>query len=56
MQGAGYIDQAKEHHIKELQSEVSEYEAHIRSLDTEVQELAKHPMLDQGSGLQADRR
>ena len=56
MQGAGYIDQAKEWHIKELESEMSRYEVHIRSLNTEVQELATHPMLDQGSGLQADRR
>jgi hypothetical protein len=32
---------------------VSEYKAHIHSLDTEVQELAKRPVLYQGSGLQA---
>ena len=55
MQGPGYIDQAKEQHIKELESEVSKYEAHIYSLDTEVQELAKQPMLDQGLGLQVLR-
>jgi len=49
VQGSGYIDQAKEQHIKELESLVSKYKAHICSLDMEVQELAKWPMLDQGS-------
>jgi len=44
-QGTGYIKQAKEQHI-----ELSE--AHIGALETEVQELAKRPVLDQGSGLQ----
>jgi hypothetical protein len=53
VQGSGYIDQAKEQHIKELESLVSKYKAHICPLDMEVQELAKRPMLDQGSGLQA---
>jgi hypothetical protein len=52
VQGLGYIDQAKEQHIKELESLVSKYNAHICSLDMEVQELAKRPMLDQGSCLQ----
>jgi len=51
----GYIDQAKQQHIKELESLVSEYKAHVRALDTEIQELAKRPMLDQGSGLQGLR-
>ncbi len=55
MPGSGYIDQAKEQHIKELESQVSEYKAHIHSLDTEIQELAKRPMLDQGLGLQVLR-
>jgi hypothetical protein len=53
LQGSSYIDEAKEQHIKELESLVSKYQAHIRSLDMEVQELAKPPMLDNGSGLQA---
>jgi mitotic spindle assembly checkpoint protein MAD1 len=56
VRGPGYIDQAKEQHIKELESLASEYKAHICSLDTEVQELAKQPMLDQGSGLQVLRK
>ena len=34
---------------------MSEYKAHTHSLDTEVQELAKRPVLYQGSGLQAWR-
>ena len=55
MQVPGHIDQAKEQHIKELESLVSEYRAHIRALKTEVQELAKRPMLDQGLGLQVLR-
>jgi hypothetical protein len=57
VQGSGYIDQAEEQHIKELESLVSEYnlKAHIRSLDMEVQELAKRPMLNQGPGLQVLR-
>ncbi len=55
MQGPGYIDQAKEQYIKELEGLVSEYKAHIRALETEVQELAKRPILDQSSGLQASR-
>jgi mitotic spindle assembly checkpoint protein MAD1 len=53
VQSSSYIDEAKEQHIKELESLVSKYKAHIRSLDMEVQELAKRPMLDKGSGLQA---
>jgi len=52
MPGSGYIDRAEEQHIKELESQVSEYKAHIQSLDTEIQELSKRPMLDEGSGLQ----
>jgi mitotic spindle assembly checkpoint protein MAD1 len=55
VQVPGHIDQAKEQHIKELESLVSEYRAHIRALKTEVQELAKRPMLDQGLGLQVLR-
>lgn len=34
---------------------MSECKAHIRALETEIQELAKRPVLDQGSGLQALR-
>jgi hypothetical protein len=34
---------------------VNECKAHIRALETEIQELAKRPVLDQGSGLQALR-
>jgi hypothetical protein len=34
---------------------VNQCKAHIRALETEVQELAKRPVLDQGSGLQALR-
>jgi hypothetical protein len=34
---------------------VSEYKAHIDSLDMEVQELAKRPVFDQDSGVQALR-
>ena len=49
------MDQAKEQHINELESLVSDYKAHIRALDMEVQELAKRPVLDQGSGLQGLR-
>jgi len=55
LQGSSYIDEAKEQHIKELESLVSKYKADIRSLDMEVQELAKRPVLDQGSGLQVLR-
>jgi mitotic spindle assembly checkpoint protein MAD1 len=55
VQGTGHVDQAKEQHIKELESLVSEYKAHIRTLEREIQELAKRPVLDQGSGLQALR-
>jgi predicted RNase H-like nuclease (RuvC/YqgF family) len=55
VQGTGHVDQAKEQHIKELESLVSEYKSHIRALETEIQELAKRPVLDQGSGLQALR-
>ena len=55
MQGPGHIDQAKEQHIKELESLVGEYKMHIRALETEIQELAKRPVLDQGSGLQGLR-
>jgi hypothetical protein len=51
--GPGHIDEAKEHHIEELESLVSEYKAHIRSLETEVQELPYRPVLDQGSGFKA---
>jgi hypothetical protein len=43
-QGPCYISQAKEQHIK-----LSEYTAHIRALETE---LAKRPVLEQGSGMQ----
>ena len=53
--GPGYMDPANEQHIKELESLVSEYKVHIRALDTEAQELAKRPVLDQSSGLQALR-
>jgi hypothetical protein len=55
VQDPGYIDEAKERHIEELESLVSEYKAHIHSLDTEVQELAKRPVLDQDPGLQGLR-
>ena len=55
MQGPGHIDQAKEQHIKELESLVGEYKVHIRALETEVQELAKRPVLDRGYGLQGLR-
>jgi hypothetical protein len=55
VQGPGYIDQAKEQHIEELESLVGEYKVRLRALETEVQELAKRPVLDQGSGLQALR-
>jgi mitotic spindle assembly checkpoint protein MAD1 len=55
VQGPGYINQAKEQHIKELESLVSEYKAHIRALKMGVQELARRPMLDQGLGLQVLR-
>ena len=34
---------------------MSEYKAHIRALETEIQELAKRPVLEHGSGLQALR-
>jgi hypothetical protein len=34
---------------------VNECKAHIRALETEIQELAKRPVLDHGSGLQALR-
>jgi hypothetical protein len=34
---------------------VNECKAHIRALEAEIQELAKRPVLDQGSGLQALR-
>ena len=34
---------------------MSEYKAHTRALETEVEELAKRPVLDHGSGLQALR-
>jgi mitotic spindle assembly checkpoint protein MAD1 len=34
---------------------VSEYKVHIRTLETEIQELAKRPVLEHGSGLQALR-
>jgi mitotic spindle assembly checkpoint protein MAD1 len=34
---------------------VNEYKAHIRTLETEIQELAKRPVLEHGSGLQALR-
>jgi DNA repair exonuclease SbcCD ATPase subunit len=49
------MDQAKEQHIKDLEVLVSEYKEQIDSLETEVQELAKRPVLSQGSGLQALR-
>ena len=52
VQGTGHVDQAKEQHIKELESLVSEYKAHIRAFEMEIQELARRPVLDQGSGLQ----
>jgi mitotic spindle assembly checkpoint protein MAD1 len=55
VQGPSHVDQAKEQHIKELESLVSEYKSHIRALETEIQELAKRPVLDQGSSLQALR-
>jgi predicted RNase H-like nuclease (RuvC/YqgF family) len=51
----GHIDQAKEQHVKDLEALVSEYKAHIRALETEIQELAKRPVLEYGSGLQALR-
>jgi len=53
VQGPGHIDHAKEQHIKELESIMTEYKAHIRSLETEVQELPNRPVLDQGSDLKA---
>jgi len=34
---------------------VNEYKTHIRSLETEIQELAKRPVLDPSSGLEALR-
>ena len=34
---------------------MNEHKTHIRTLETEIQELAKRPVLDQGSGLQALR-
>lgn len=34
---------------------MSEYKAHIRALEAEIQELAKRPVLEHGSGLQALR-
>jgi len=34
---------------------VSEYKVHTCALETEVEELAKRPVLDHGSGLQALR-
>ena len=55
VQGTGHVDQAKEQHIKELESLVGECKMHIRALETEIQELAKRPVLDQGSGLQGLR-
>jgi len=54
-QGSGHIDQANEQHIKDLDALVNECKAHIRALEAEIQELAKRPVLDQGSGLQALR-
>jgi predicted RNase H-like nuclease (RuvC/YqgF family) len=54
-QGSNHIDQANEQHIKDLEALVNEYKAHIRALETEIQELAKRPVLDHGSGLQALR-
>lgn len=41
--------------MKDLEALVSEYKVHIRALETEIQELAKRPVLDHGSGLQALR-
>jgi predicted RNase H-like nuclease (RuvC/YqgF family) len=56
VQGPGQrIDQAKEQNIEELESLVRKYKAHIRALETEMRELAKRPVLDQCSGLQAFR-
>ncbi|KAH9981796.1 spindle assembly checkpoint component Mad1 [Russula compacta] len=55
VQGSGSIDQAKEQHINDLEGLVSEHKAHIRALETEVQELAKRPVLNHSSGLQALR-
>ena len=34
---------------------MKECKAHIRTLETEIEELAKRPVLDHGSGLQALR-
>jgi hypothetical protein len=34
---------------------VSEHKAHVRALEAEIQELAKRPVLDHSSGLQALR-
>jgi len=50
VQGPGYIDQAKEQHIKELESLVSKYKAHIAH-STRSPRACKWPVLDQGSGL-----
>jgi hypothetical protein len=55
VQGPGHVDQAKEQHIKELESLVGKYKMYIRALETEIQELAKRPVLDPGSGLQGLR-
>lgn len=49
------MDQANEQHIKNLEALVDESKAHIRALEMEIQELAKRPVLDHGSGLQALR-
>ena len=55
MQGSGLIDHAKEQHINDLERLVSEHKEHTCELETEVQELAKRPVLNHGSSLQALR-
>ncbi|KAI0294902.1 mitotic checkpoint protein-domain-containing protein [Multifurca ochricompacta] len=54
-QGTGHIDEAKEQHVKDLETLIDDYKAHIRTLETEIQELAKRPALEHSSGLQALR-
>ncbi|KAH9165311.1 MAD-domain-containing protein [Lactarius sanguifluus] len=54
-QGTGHVDQAKEQHVRELEALVDEYKVRTRALETEIQELAKRPVPNQGTGLQALR-